>query len=92
MQIGCHCLLTLVSVHVYFTQEHPSFSSRLPFPEEGALPEESAPMDNEAPETTKRRDVDEFEDFTKRTESNQSPPSASSKGGDGGKKRKHQRI
>jgi hypothetical protein len=70
----------------------PSFSSRPPFPEEGTLPEESAPTDNKAPETTERRDVDEFEDSTERTESNQSPPSTSSKGGDGGKKRKHRRI
>jgi hypothetical protein len=34
--------------------------------------------------------MDDFEDSTQRTESNQSPPSASSKWGDGGRKRKRQ--
>jgi hypothetical protein len=68
-------------------QEHPSFSSCPPLPEEGALPEESALSDNEAPETVEKW---EFEDSMERTESNQSVPSARSKGGEGGRKRRRQ--
>jgi hypothetical protein len=64
---------TPVSVDVYSTGAPLLFltsstSSR------GALPKKSAPEDNEAPETTKRRDEDEFDDSSERTESSQSLP------------------
>jgi hypothetical protein len=66
---------------LFTLQEHPSFSSCPPLPEEGALPEEFAPSDNEAPKTVEKWNRGEFEDSTNRTKSNQSVPSASSKGG-----------
>jgi hypothetical protein len=57
-----------------------SFTSLPPLPEEGELLEETASPDDEAPETTKRRDKDEVEDTAEKTDSsNRSPPSASSK-------------
>jgi hypothetical protein len=61
-----------------------------PLPEEGALPEKSAPSDNEALETVERRDGDDVEDSSEGTDSNQSPPSTISKGKDEGRKRRCQ--
>jgi hypothetical protein len=57
-----------------------SFTSLPPLPEECELLEETASLDVEAPETTKRRDGDEVKDTAKKTNSsNHSPPSASLK-------------
>jgi hypothetical protein len=41
-----------------------------PLPEEGPLPKESAPLDNEAPEAVERRDGDDVIDSIERTDSN----------------------
>jgi hypothetical protein len=90
INFDCPHLIILVYLCSFFYQGHPSFSSLPALPEEGTLPKESALSDNEVPEAIERRFGDDVEDSMERTDSNQSPPSASSKGGVEGRKRKHQ--
>jgi hypothetical protein len=61
-----------------------------PLPKERPLPEESVLSDNEVPKAIERQNGDDVEDSMERTDSNQSPPSASSKGGVEGRKRRRQ--
>jgi hypothetical protein len=91
MNFECPHLIILVYLCLLFCQGHPSFSFLPPLPKEGPLPDESALSDNEAPEAVERWDGDDVKDSMEITNSNQSPPSTSSKGGDEGGKRKCQK-
>jgi hypothetical protein len=90
MNFDCPHLIILVYLCLLFCKGHPSFSSRPPLPKEGPLPEESALSNNEAPEAVERWDRDDVKDSMEITDSNQSPPLASSKEGDEGRKRNRQ--
>jgi hypothetical protein len=82
-------IICLVTLSLFFFQDHQSLVSRPPLPEGGAIQNVPVSAASNAPEAEDSQDGDKGEDSLERTSSTMSPPPALSEDLGVDKKRKH---